>query len=139
VDAIRTTLMNAAKFEGLRTIMVTSAVGGEGKTLLSCHLAASLARAGCKTLLIDGDLRRPSVHRLFGLDLPPGLSELLLGKAEPAEAIRAGAVEGLSVITAGQSDTQAVQSLAGRRLRTMLDQLRGEFEFIVIDSAPVPS
>jgi capsular exopolysaccharide synthesis family protein len=137
VDAIRTTLMNAARFEGLRVVMVTSAVGGEGKTLLACHLAASLARAGLKTLLIDGDLRRPAVHRLFGLPLPRGLSELLQGEIEPADATHTGLMDGLAVISAGQRDSRASQALAGQRIREVLDQLRGSYDFIVIDSAPV--
>jgi polysaccharide biosynthesis transport protein len=137
VDAIRTTLMNAARFEGLRVVMVTSAVGGEGKTLLACHLAASLARAGLKTLLIDGDMRRPAVHRLFGLPLPRGLAELLQGEIEPADATHTGLMDGLSVISAGQRDGRSGQALAGQRIREVLDQLRGSYDFIVVDSAPV--
>jgi succinoglycan biosynthesis transport protein ExoP len=137
VDAIRTTLLSAARFEGLRRVMVTSAVGGEGKTLLSCHLAISLARAGCKTLLIDGDLRRPSVHKLFDLPLASGLSELLRGEVSPADMTNAGPVAGLSVITAGQSDSRAIQTLARDRVGEVLQQLSENYEFIVIDSAPV--
>jgi polysaccharide biosynthesis transport protein len=137
IDAIRTTLLNAARFDGLRVVMVTSAVGGEGKTLLSCHLAVSLARAGCRTLLVDGDLRRPSVHKLFSaMPLARGLSELLRGEAEPYDVALPGPIEGLSVITAGQSDGQAVQALARDRMADVLRQL-GDYEFIVIDSAPV--
>ena len=136
VDSIRTALLNAARFEGLRRVMVTSAVGGEGKTLLSCHLAVSLARAGCKTLLIDGDLRRPSVHKLFNLPVAGGLSELLRGEAEPADVTNCGPV-GLHVITAGQSDSQAIQLLSRDRIGEMLHQLGADYEFVVVDSAPV--
>jgi capsular exopolysaccharide synthesis family protein len=137
VDAIRTTLLNAARFEGLRVVMVTSAMGGEGKTLLSCHLAVSLARAGCKTLLVDGDLRRPSVHKLFNLPLGQGLSELLRGEVEPAAVAATGPLDGLSVITAGQSDSQAVQNLARTRIADVLRKFSDAYEFVVIDSAPV--
>jgi capsular exopolysaccharide synthesis family protein len=137
VDAIRTTLLNAARFEGLRRVMVTSAVGGEGKTLLSCHLAVSLARAGCKTLLIDGDLRRPSVHKMFGLPVANGLSELLRGQAAPTDVTNAGPLESLSVITAGESDNRAIQTLSSERLGDLMRQLSESYEFVVIDSAPV--
>ena len=71
VDGARSMLLHTAAVEGIRTVMITSAVPGEGKTSLSCHLATSLARAGRKTLLIDGDLRRPSVHKMFDLPVDP--------------------------------------------------------------------
>jgi capsular exopolysaccharide synthesis family protein len=137
VDGIRTALLNAARFENLRVVMVTSAVGGEGKTLLSCHLAASLARAGCKTLLIDGDLRRPAVHRLFGLSQERGLGEILCGETAVADVVQEGLVDGLSVITAGQSGNEAVQALARGSVGEILRGLRDAYDFIVIDSAPV--
>jgi capsular exopolysaccharide synthesis family protein len=137
VDAIRTTLLNAARFEGLRMVMVTSALGGEGKTLLSCHLAVSLARAGRKTLLVDGDLRRPAVHKLFDLPLERGLSELLRGELEPAAVANTSPLDGLTVITAGQSDVRAIQNLARDRIAEVLRRFHDSYEFVVIDSAPV--
>src|SRR5262249_48562517 len=70
VDSARTLLLHLARTEDLRTVMVTSAVGGEGKTSLASHLAASFARAGRRTLLIDADLHRPTLHRL--LNVPAG-------------------------------------------------------------------
>jgi Mrp family chromosome partitioning ATPase len=103
VDAVRTLLLHAAHNEGLRVVMVTSAVGGEGKTSLSCHLAASLARSGRKTLLVDGDMRNPSCHRMFEVELEPGLSELLRGETDAAEAIHSTPAATLSVLPAGQA------------------------------------
>ncbi len=70
IDATRTMLVHAARTGSHRVVMITSAVGGEGKTSLASHLATSLARSGLRTLLIDADLRSPSIHRLF--DLPAG-------------------------------------------------------------------
>jgi capsular exopolysaccharide synthesis family protein len=137
VDGIRTMLLNAARYERLRVVMVTSAVGGEGKTLLSCHLAASLARAGCRTLLLDADLRRPSVHRLFGLSTECGLGEVLQGKADDADAVQNGLLDGLSVMTAGQSGSDSVQALARNGIGGLLERLSDRFDFIIIDSAPV--
>ena len=70
IDATRTMLVHAARTGSHRVVMITSAVGGEGKTSLASHLATSLARSGLRTLLVDADLRSPSIHRLF--DLPVG-------------------------------------------------------------------
>lgn len=78
VDALRTLLLRGAG-EGPQVFMVTSAVGGEGKTTLAAQLASSLARAWRKTVLIDGDLRKPAAHRRFDVPLEPGLSEVLRG------------------------------------------------------------
>src|SRR5262249_19299541 len=72
IDAIRTMLLRTAGEEPTRVVMVTSAVGGEGKTTLASNLAVSLARAGRRTLLIDCDLRRPALHQLFEQTLQPG-------------------------------------------------------------------
>src|SRR5262249_40839184 len=85
VDATRALVVHAARSESLRAVMVSSAVSGEGKTSLAAHLAASLARAGFRTLLVDADLRRPSLHRVY--EVPQaGLSEALRGALTLAEA-----------------------------------------------------
>src|SRR5262249_33084095 len=86
--ATRTLLLRAARTEGLRVVMVTSAHSGEGKTSLSTHLAASLAQVGYRTLFIDGDLRNPIAHRVFDLESAPGFCELLRGEAAAADLIR---------------------------------------------------
>jgi capsular exopolysaccharide synthesis family protein len=137
VDTARTMLLHKAASESLKMVMVTSAVGGEGKTSLSSHLAASLARAGKKTLLLDADLRNPAIHRLFGIDRAPGLCELLRGDVDLADAIQPTAAPGLSLIPAGLVDDLALQGLAQDNLRKICEPLKAEFDFIVVDSAPV--
>jgi capsular exopolysaccharide synthesis family protein len=117
--------------------MVTSAVSGEGKTSLSSHLAASLARAGRKTLLVDCDLRSPTAHRLFATPVEPGFCELLRGEAEIATAIRTTQAEYLSLLPAGRLDVQAQQMLAQDRIPALFVQLKEQFEFVVLDSTPV--
>src|SRR4029077_17101810 len=79
VDTTRTMLLQAGRAGPLRVVMVTSAHSGEGKTTLSTQLAASLAQVGYRTLLIDGDLRSPLAHRVFGIPVAPGFCELLRG------------------------------------------------------------
>lgn len=136
-DAIRTQLLHDARAGTTRVVQVTSAVAGEGKTTLACHLATSLARAGRKTLLVDGDLRRPAVHQLFELPLQPGFSEVLLGEVEVAEGVQQTTLAGLSVMSAGQWDREVLQSLARDGLEGMFEKLQEEFDFIILDSHPV--
>jgi capsular exopolysaccharide synthesis family protein len=137
IDAIRTLLLRDADVSAMRVVMVTSAVGGEGKTTLASHLAGSLARAGRRTLLIDCDLRCPAAHQLFELPLQPGFSEALLGEVHVAEATLATSVDGLWMMPAGQWDREVIQSLAREGLRQIIDKLRHDYDFIVIDSHPV--
>jgi capsular exopolysaccharide synthesis family protein len=135
IDAIRTLLLRDR--EGPRVVLVTSATSGEGKTTLAAHLAGSLARAGRKTLLIDGDLRNPTGHQLFELPPQPGFSEALLGEVEMADAVKPTALEGLSFLAAGQWDREVMQALARGELEGVFDKLREEHDFLIIDSHPV--
>src|SRR5262249_38177505 len=89
VDAARTVILHASRRSDLRVVMITSAISGEGKTLLSAHLAASMARAGWRALLVDADFRRPSLQKVFGLENLAGLSEVLRGEIDIREARQA--------------------------------------------------
>jgi succinoglycan biosynthesis transport protein ExoP len=137
IDAIRTRLLHDANTRSTRMVMVTSATAGEGKTTLAGHLASSLARAGRKTLLLDGDLRRPSVHELYEVPLQPGFSEVLLGEVELADAVRETHQDNLSVITAGQWDREVLFALSRDGLEGVFEKLADEFDFVIIDSHPV--
>jgi capsular exopolysaccharide synthesis family protein len=136
-DAIRTLLLHEAEVGSSRVVLVTSAVAGEGKTTLASHLATSLARAGRKTLLLDGDLRSPAVHQLFDVPLQPGFSEVLLGEVEVSDAAQGTTLPGLAVMPAGQWDREVLQALARGGLEGIIEKLKEEFDFIVIDSHPV--
>jgi capsular exopolysaccharide synthesis family protein len=136
VDATRTLLLHAAQAEGIRTVMISSAVSGEGKTSLTCQLGASLARAGQRTLIVDFDLRKPSLHELFGLPLTPGIREIMRGEAHASECWRASRIEGLSVLPAGHGD-HFRSPLTQEAVQLVFEQLKGEFDFILIDSSPV--
>jgi polysaccharide biosynthesis transport protein len=137
VEATRTMLLHAAQTEAMRVIVITSAVGGEGKTLTASHLAVSLARAGRKTLLVDADLRRPALLKLFNLQVQPGLSEVLRGEAELNAAFQEGPAPGLTILAAGISDDRAVQALSQPILDDIIAKAKEGFEFIIIDSTPV--
>jgi capsular exopolysaccharide synthesis family protein len=137
VDAARTMLLSAAKEERLQIVMITSAFMGEGKTSTAGHLAASLARAGQKTLLIDGDLRKPSLHRLFKAEATPGVSEVLRGECAPANAAQPTGTDGLSLLSAGRFTAQTSYLLSEKSLQDMLEQFRSEYDFVILDTSPV--
>jgi succinoglycan biosynthesis transport protein ExoP len=137
IDTIRTQMLHSSRNDATRVLLVSSAIPGEGKSSLASQLAASLARAWRKVLLIDGDLRNPSAHRLFELPREPGLSEVLRGEATAADAIRSTSLSRLWMMPAGHGDAHAVQALAQDNVRTLLEQLKQQYDFIVIDSAPI--
>lgn len=137
IDGIRTMLLHASRSESLRVIMVTSASGGEGKTTLATQLAASLARAWRKTLLIDGDLRKPSAHKAFDIPQEPGFSELLRAEVSLTDAIKPTSLGRLWLMPAGHFDSHAVQALAQDNMRTLFEQLKQQYDFIIVDSCPV--
>ncbi|HTU22370.1 MAG TPA: polysaccharide biosynthesis tyrosine autokinase [Gemmataceae bacterium] len=137
IDATRTMLLHLARCESAQVVMVTSATAGEGKTSLACHMAASMARMGLKTLLIDADLRNPTTHRLFEVHNEAGLSELLLGEEEVGNVIQPTPVNGLSLLPAGVWDSHVSQLLAKSQTRTLFEQLRKHYDFILVDSPPV--
>ena len=137
VDSITTLLLHEASQVGARALLVTSAVGHEGKTTLACHLATSLARAGKRTLLIDGDLVHPTAHLMFSEGLEPGLSDLLRGQCNVPDVVRPTQASGLWMITAGQADSSVVQALARDAMQPLLEMLKSEYDFIIIDSSPV--
>jgi capsular exopolysaccharide synthesis family protein len=138
VNSTRTMLLHAAKTHNMQVIMVTSAMQGEGKTSLSSQLATSMATAGLRTLIVDCDLRNPSMHRLFDLPLAPGCSEILLSELDVSDAVQATTVPNLWVIPAGQCSNRVIAALAqGHQLESLFNRLRGQFDFIVVDSCPV--
>jgi len=137
IDATRTMLIHAARSGSHRVVMIASALPGEGKTSLASHLATSLARSGQKTLLIDADLRCPSIHRLFDLTLNPGLSELLRGEVAFDDVIVSTAVEELKVMTAGHCDPQTLRILSQGGLGGLFARLKEQYDFVIVDSSPI--
>jgi capsular exopolysaccharide synthesis family protein len=137
VDAIRTVILHQARTNDLHVIMVTSANSGEGKTTLTTQLAASLARGWKRTLVIDGDLRHPAAHKLFDVPPEPGLAEVLRGEVEPGDAIRATPFSRLWVLPAGNGDNHAIQALSQDNVRSLFEQLKQQYDFILIDTPPV--
>jgi capsular exopolysaccharide synthesis family protein len=137
IDGVRTILMHDSTSKRRQVVLVTSAVTTEGRTTVASQLAASLARAGRRTLLIDGDLRRPALHALFDAPLEDGLCEVLRAEVDAADVIRPTHAEGLWLLTAGYCDVDAIHALATEQMQPVFDKLRTEYDFIIIDGAPI--
>jgi capsular exopolysaccharide synthesis family protein len=121
-----------------RVILVGSAVSGEGKSSLSLLLARSLSQAGNRTLLIDGDLRRPVLHSQFAVPGSPGLCEYLTGAAEMSDICRTSHCPDLTIIPAGVWSDAATQALAGpHRWPDLIRSMTVEYDYVLIDSAPI--
>jgi polysaccharide biosynthesis transport protein len=137
IDNVRAVLMHDSTSRPRQIVLVASPSSMEGSTTVASHLALSLTRAGRRTLLIDGDLRDPALHKLFGMPLEDGLSELLRSELEITDAIRPTNTEGLWLMTAGICDMDAIHALATDQLQPIFEKLRAEFDFVIIDGAPV--
>ncbi len=138
IDGLRTQIVLSEDLKELQILAVASAVSGEGKTSVSAQLAVSLARvAPGSVLLIDGDLRCPDLHEIFGKEISPGLCEILTGKSEFRDAVVVDDDSHIHFLPAGALATSPHQLMANGRLETLLSQLRSEYRHIVIDTPPV--
>jgi receptor protein-tyrosine kinase len=118
-------------------IVISSAAPSEGKTLLAGCLAQTLALSSYKCLLIDGDLRRPTAHKLLGLPQRQGLCEVLEGKATLEQAVTKVLPGPLSFLAAGEVTSDPLQLLSRQRLTAFFDAARLQFELIIVDSPPL--
>jgi capsular exopolysaccharide synthesis family protein len=134
VDKVR--ILLARNFLGKRaqSILITSAESGEGKTTLAGHLAVSMTKTDRKTILVDCNLRQPGMHEHLGLNVSPGVCEMMRGDEDVHTAIQRTAIPNLWFLPAGAWDAQSQQALGHDRFRRILEKLRQEFDFIILDS-----
>jgi succinoglycan biosynthesis transport protein ExoP len=133
---LRLHIMHSARGDRVR-VAITSAAAGDGKSLISSNLALSYAEAGQRTLLIDGDTRRGSLHRIFGLKGKGGLTEYLLGKLHESELVKATSHKNLSLISCGQRNGINPELLASSKLKNLIDQLGESFDVVIVDTPPL--
>jgi len=137
VRTLRTSILLTNFDRQYRSLLITSAAPSEGKTTTAANLAAAHAEQGKRTLLIDGDLRRPSIHRYFQLQSVVGLSNVLLGELPWREAvIQMEQHPGLHVLPAGPPSRRA-SDLVGRGLTELLEDASSEYDLIVLDAPPL--
>lgn len=135
--SVRTNVLFSSADEGMRTLVVTSAGPGEGKSLVASNLALALAQAGQRVLLIDADMRRPRVHDIFGGSQEPGLSNVLAGNAKTSEAIRKSKTSGLWLMPAGHIPPNPAELLGSRRYTDFIASLSVHFDWVLLDTPPV--
>jgi capsular exopolysaccharide synthesis family protein len=134
---LATGLHAAQAASGLKVVMLVSALAGEGKTLTASNLALTFSESYQRSvLLIDGDLRRPSLHTVFNLQNSPGLSEGLLASQDrklPLHRVSAR----LTVLTAGTATDDPMAALASERMQRLVDQARETFDWVIVDTPPI--
>jgi receptor protein-tyrosine kinase len=135
---VRTNLLFTTLERKAQVIVVTSALPGEGKSRTAANLAVVLAQAGHRTLLLDGDFRRPAQNRIFGRARSNGLSTLMLSDRLDQEAIaQVPAIQNLWLITSGPQPPNPSELLGSMRMREILGQLKLAFNYILVDTPPV--
>ena len=118
-------------------MVVTSSVPGEGKTTVAVNLAHAIAEAGSRVLLVDGDLRNPSVGTIMALSNSVGLTDILLGEASLEDAVQPYRNTGLHVLTAGRQPPNPAELLGSRRMRAWMESVQQQYDFILFDSPPL--
>lgn len=134
---IRTNIEFMAVDREIQAILVTSATQGEGKSTTSSNLAVAYAQQGKNVLIIDTDMRRPTVHYTFRVANGLGLSSLLTRQAEKDKAILPTKVDNLSILTAGPIPPNPAELLSSRAMEHLTEQLREEFDIIIFDAPPL--
>ena len=135
-NAIRTNLLFTQHGEKCPIFVVTSPTANNGKTINSANLAISFAQMGKKTLIIDADMRNPSLNKLFGLHSKNGLSEILAGLTDNISVSKTD-VDNLSVLTAGKIPPNPTELLASDRMDKLLGFVREHYDCVFIDTPPI--
>ncbi|HJU53678.1 MAG TPA: polysaccharide biosynthesis tyrosine autokinase [Pyrinomonadaceae bacterium] len=137
---LRTHMLLSKGHAKMKSLLVTSSVPGEGKTTMAVNTAISLARTGALVLLIDADMRKPRLHKIFGLENEDGLSTILsdeVGDVEALKVIKHHEKSGVDVLTSGPVVAEATEYLGSDQMRKLVSTFRFTYDFIVIDSPPV--
>lgn len=135
--ALRTNIRFAAGDAPFRSIVVTSALEGEGKSTIAANYAITAARAGYSTLLVDADMRQPRLHTILALDRAAGLSRVITRQLPVEQAFQATSVPGLEVMAAGPTPPNPAELLGSQGMVDLLAELDKVFDLIVLDAPPV--
>lgn len=134
---LRTNLMFSQAVQEMRTLVVTSASPGEGKTVTAANLAVAFAQQGMRVLLVDCDLRRGRLHRVFGMSREPGMSDFVLGYEDEEKVTRASTVPGLYVIPTGKLPPNPAEMLGGQHAADKFKALTEGYDLVIVDTPPL--
>ena len=134
---IRTSILFSSAENQPQVLLVSSAGPGEGKTITTTNLAITMAQSGSKVIILDCDMRRPKIHKLFGLSREKGMSNILVGGCNVEEAITHTHIPNLDVIPCGPVPPNPSEILGSGRMADLLDRLRKHCARIIIDSPPI--
>ena len=133
---LRTNIQYSSFDNPVKSIVMTSSEPGEGKSTTSGNLALSFAQDGKRVILIDCDLRKPVVHKNFGISNSIGLSEFLIGKVEFSKVVYKHK-SGLHVLPSGTIPPNPAEMLASKAMEHLLEQLENKYDYIILDTPPV--
>ena len=136
-NSIRTALLYSTSHGVPDCLSVTSSEAGEGKTTCSYALAKAFGRLGKSVVLVGADIRRPSIHKLMGVDNESGLTDLLVSERHPHDFVVKTAHENVSLLPAGPTPPNPTDLLGGSRIKEVIGMLREEFDLVLIDGPPV--
>ncbi len=134
---LRTNLMFSSVDSRMQVVVVTSSLSGEGKSTTAGNLAMVLAEAGRPVLLLEADLRRPSLGECLGVESSVGLTNVLVGQVDLDDVIQEWGADGLHVLPSGTIPPNPSELLGSDRMRTLMTTLRGRFDVIVVDTPPL--
>jgi len=134
---VRTALYFNSQGVGHQVIQVTSPNVSDGKSTLAANLAVSIAQSGKRTILIDGDCRKPKVHKFFNVPGEAGLASVIAGTTELDASVQQSAVPNLSILPCGPRPANPAELLTSPRFKELLDMIRSRYEFVIVDTPPL--
>jgi capsular exopolysaccharide synthesis family protein len=133
---LQSNVMYASPDKSLKTIVVTSANKGEGKTTVASNLAIAFAEAGKKVVILDADYRRPRLHGIFGVAMEPGVIDVVFNECEFDDAIQPSVMQSVHLMTSGKRPPNPVEVSRSARLREIITLLEERFDHVIIDTPP---
>lgn len=134
---LRTNLEFSSVDKVLKTMLVTSSSPGEGKSMTTANLAVVYAQQGKKVLMIDADLRKPTVHYTFRLDNLRGLSNILVNEARLEETANSTGIDNLDVISSGPIPPNPSELLGSKRMKSLIEEASNLYDIVIFDTPPV--
>ena len=134
---LRTAIHFSSLKRDCKVVMITSSFPGEGKTTIAANLALTFAQSGNRVVLVDCDLRRPALHKIFEHSRNPGVTEVLAGDVTLGKALHTTGIENITLLTAGTIPPNPAELLSSGSMRELLDRIRASYDMVILDAPPV--